>query len=122
MKIEEEIAALRRIEDQVSDINTRIHDAIEKTNNLLAICDHMRVTRIGIGARNNSLKDSADYPFNYSGSIFVDGKKDGWPKAWAVAECAGIQCGCGNSGQHDVSGDFIDGVYEIKGGQWQRVK
>ncbi|MDZ7905155.1 MAG: hypothetical protein U5N55_04830 [Cypionkella sp.] len=134
MNIEHEITRVKDLIVQAEAIKTRLQMAAKNTSNILQACSDLKVGLVGIGKRTDEFKDSKDYPFGPSGSVFADGreieyyqvkgvrkqKKDTWPIAWAIARNAGVAAGCGNSGQHQVNGEFLDGVYRCKDGVWSK--
>ena len=121
MNINTEICRVESLIKQAVAIKKQMQKAAENTENILAVCEALGVEKIGIGNRDDTFKDSCGFGFGYGGSIFVDGRdKNGWPMAWAVAAKSGFSCGCGNGGQHQISGDFLDGIYIHKNGQWSK--
>jgi hypothetical protein len=129
-------AELKRVEAlilQAENIRDRIKVAAENTQNILQACDDLGVPIVGIGKRTDEFKDSKGHPFGAGGSVFADGRsveyyqvkgvrhqREGWPIAWQIARNAGVSAGCGNSGQHQVKGEFLDGVYRCKDGVWSK--
>lgn len=105
--------------------------------NIFLICDKLKVKQIGICKRDNSFKDSINYPFDPYASIFVDGqaKQDFFnePKAWIIAEYIDKMLAnkfknltfngvCGNSGQHEINPKFvIPGIYKKINNRWINV-
>ncbi|WP_181034737.1 hypothetical protein [Clavibacter michiganensis] len=97
--------------------------ANEKTAELLQIAAEAGVTAVSIGKKHPRVENEG-WPFGYSGNIFTPvGERVGsWPAAWHIAERAGIGGGSGNTGQHQTDNtDLIDGVYELRAGQWARI-
>lgn len=120
MRIQAELKRIEQLIKQAEAIRDQIKVAAENTKTVLDVCDALGVVAVGIGARDETFKDSAGHPFGYDGSIFVDGRdKAGWPLAWAVAQKAGVSGGCGNGGQHQTRGQFLNGVYRCVDGVWQ---
>ena len=121
MNTANEIKKVESLILQAKAIRDGMTKASENTLKILAACDKLGVFKIGIGEKDDTFKDSKGYSFNYSGSIFVDGNSQSkWPMAWSVAGQSGFGSGCGNSGQHQVSGQFIDGIYICKNGVWEK--
>jgi hypothetical protein len=127
-------AAEMGIEQLLKDL-TKLREDFEEaktyTGEFLAWCSKNGVNRVGIGMRDDGFKDSANYPFGASGSIFADGceldekGRPSWPIAWKLADGFGISGGAGNSGERQISlearNKLIDGIYECKNGQWRKV-
>ena len=112
-----------RLQGQLDDLRSELSRAEDMTAKVLAAAEANGVDRIGIGKLDATVHETEKFPFGASGSIFCKGKgPDGWPLAWKVAEDAGVSAGCGNSGQHQVSGVFVDGVYERTDGEWRLVE
>lgn len=133
MNIDFELKRIERLIADVESIRDRMKVAAENTANVLQVCSDLGVDLVGIGKRTDDLKDSRGHPFGSSGSIFADGRsveyyqvngvrkeREGWPIAWEIARKAGVGAGCGNSGQHQVRGEFLDGVYRCKDGVWAK--
>ena len=118
------------IESQMSNLKTRFDvlkdefdEAVEFTKVFLDECKNQDITLVSIGTRNEEIKSAKNWGFNYTCSVFADNKgKDGWPTIWSVVNKLGISGGCGNSGQHQITGEsyarLVDGVYLYKDGKW----
>ncbi len=134
MNIESQIQQLNDLVARADAIRNSVKDAYERTVNVLDVCSKLGVNLVGIGKRTDEFKDSKGFPFGSTSSIFADGyeteyymvkgvrkeRRGSWPIAWQIARKAGIAGGCGNSGQHQVNGQFIDGVYRCKDGVWSK--
>ena len=98
---------------------------------IFKVCDNLGITKIGVGMRDDTFKDSVKWPFATYHSIFVDGRDSlgTWPVAWQVAEEVEREMhktfpdvpkdehmfsnGCGNSGQHQIVGStIVPGIYK----------
>lgn len=135
MNFESKLKELERLVASAERIKKYVEDAAQNTAKILDACDALGVKRIGVGMRDQSFKDSAGHPFGASGSIFADGRgkevylnqdgtrteREGWPIAWGIARKSGLSGGAGNTGQHQISGPVIDGIYECKSGEWRKV-
>lgn len=108
---------------ELADFEERLAVARVRTAKLLGIAKDLGVTAVSVGKKHSRVGNE-NFPFGAGGSIFTppDERVDGRPAAWELAEIMGISNGAGNTGQHqaDIS-ELIDGVYEIRKGQWRRV-
>lgn len=107
----------------ISDFEERLAVARVKTARLLQVAKENGVTAVSVGKKHSRVGNES-WGFGTTGAIFTPPKEriNDWPAAWHLAEAMGISYGCGNPGQHqaDIS-ELIDGVYEIRGGQWKRI-
>lgn len=127
-------------EEKLADFEVRLKEWDAKFNNLmiaynesrdftqdfLECCKKHDIDLVAINCNDDRLKDN-HYSFAPYESVFADGDdNEGWPLIWSVVEDFGISGGCGNSGQHAITEDasvkLIDGVYELKNGQWRKIK
>lgn len=98
------------------------------TSDFLAVCKELGIKTVAIQTRSELVKASKGFPFGVNGSVFASGRVngDGWPIIWKAVEVFGIGGGCGNTDQHTItpeaSAKFVDGVYTLKQGQWNRVE
>jgi len=134
MNIDHELRIVRSLITQAEQIEARIQQAKKNTEAILAACDSVGVTVVGIGAKSDDLKDSRGHPFGADGSIFADGRskekwiqkggkveeRDGYPVAWEIARKSGLSGGCGNTGQHQIVGEVLNGVYRCVNGVWSK--
>lgn len=114
---------LKRIQSEFDNLREKMDDAAEYTMEFLNECKKAGIKRVSIGMADEEIKSTKGWPFGCESSVFADGDdKNGWPKIWGVVESLGIGGGCGNSGQHQISGEsyarLVDGVYSYKDGKW----
>lgn len=115
---------VRELEKKANSLAEAYAEAEDFTLQFLKCCSKHHIKLVSIGTRTELIESSKTYPFGCSGSVFADGRsRDGWPTIWGIVEEMGISCGCGNSGQHQVSCDakLIDGVYEFKNKKWRKI-
>ena len=100
------------------------------TQKLLNKCGEVGITRVSVGKRHSSVPKSQNWPFDSchnSVFSFPEGVRDkrGWPAIWGIIDELGIDDGCGNSDQKQVSGNdndnLLEGVYELKNRKWRRI-
>lgn len=103
----------------------KIIDATVKTVEFLDTCEKLGLTVVGINEIPE--KRIVSWPFRGMGSAFGNGPKskgggyhNGSPAIWKAVELHGISGSCGNTGQHSLTKDapLIDGVYELRKGNW----
>lgn len=101
-------------------------EAREFTSKFLDCCERYNISLVSIGVRTDKIKNCANHPFSCDGSVFAEGKYNGWPAIWYVVGEMGISGGAGNTDQHQISRkaktDLIDGVYSLKNGVWEKVE
>ena len=115
---------VRELQERANSLAEAYAEAEDFTLRFLKCCSKHHIELVSIGKKTELIESSKTYPFYCDGSVFADNRsRDGWPTIWAVVEEMGISCGCGNSGQHQVSCDakLIDGVYEFKDKKWRKI-
>ena len=115
---------LREFQERANSLAKAYAEAADFTLRFLKCCSKHHIELVSISKKTELIESSKTYPFNCDDSVFADNRsRDGWPTIWAVVEEMGISCGCGNSGQHQVSCDakLIDGVYEFKDKKWRKI-
>ena len=119
--LQEEVMELQ---EKANSLAEAYAEAEDFTLRFLKCCSKHKIKLVSIGTRTELIESSKTYPFGCSGSVFAEGRsRDGCPTIWGIVEEMGISCGCGNSGQHQVSCDakLIDGVYEFKDKKWRKI-
>lgn len=119
----------RNISDEVSDLRESFTEAVEFTNKFLSECGKAGIRRVAIGVQSKRVPVSEQFPFGgrYSVFSFPANVRDrnGFPAIWKIVGALGISGSCGNSDQHQITkeGDekLINGVFEVRAGQWRRV-
>lgn len=99
----------------------RIKRKIEKTKEVLKICDDLDVDVISLHCKTNRLSRTLNFPFGVTRSLFCEGEdpNEHRQKAWVIAERCGIYGGCGNGGQAQIEDDScVSGVYFKEDGEW----
>lgn len=115
---------VRELQERANSLAEAYAEAEDFTLRFLKCCSTHHIRLVSIGKKTELIESSKTYPFGCDGSVFADGRsRDGWPTIWAIVEEMGVSCGCGNSGQHQVSRDakLIDGVYEFKDKKWRKI-
>lgn len=115
---------VRKLQERANSLAEAYAEAEDFTLRFLKCCSKHHIKLVSIGKKTELIESSKTYPFGCGGSVFADDRsRDGWPTIWAIVEEMGVSCGCGNSGQHQVSCDakLIDGVYEFKDKKWRKI-
>ena len=113
------------LEAKANSLAEAYAEAEDFTLRFLKCCSKHNIKLVSIGTRTNLIESCKTYPFGCKGSVFAEGRsRDGWPTIWGIVEEMGISCGCGNTGQHQVTCEakLIDGVYELKDKKWRKIK
>lgn len=94
------------------------------TGAFLAIAREMGIAVVGIGNTRHPLLKNERFPHHHDQQIFATERgENGWPAVWKLAQRAGIDEGCGNTGQRraDTSG-LERGVWvALIDGTWGRI-
>ena len=102
-------------------IKTDLAAATEFTAKFLDECERSGIKRVGVGR----LPKNKTWTFGPSGSVFTFGgerDKSGCPAIWGVVTRLKISNGAGNSDQHQANlSNLIDGVYELREGNWRKM-
>lgn len=115
----------KQIEDaevKLKTLQAELKDAKKQTTAFLKKCAEYDITKVYIGVS----PEEREWPFGGCGSVFTVGNAKApsgdWPAIWGVVEELGISGGAGNTDQHQVRNEnLIEGVYEVKNGNWRRV-
>jgi len=111
------------LQAEISDLKDEYLACSEFTTKFLETCSKYGISRVSISKKDEELEGCKYWPFGYQGSVFADGRHDGWPTIWRVVEELKIGGGCGNSGQYCVNdANLVNGIYEFKDGQWNKVE
>lgn len=135
---------IERMEDQLKGIMQHaevfasdlrnIQETMEKaeytTAQFLDRCKAHGIACVSIGMRTERIPFSVTFPFSAEGHVFGEGMEPesedsprSTPSIWAAAKEAGLSTGCGNQASQQVNDRFlIDGVYECRNGQWQKIQ
>jgi len=129
MNLKRELAVIRTLREQLTNIEKSLKEAGTYTDAFLEVCKKHSIKKVAIGVPHSSVKSSIEWggAHRTSGSVFADAEDDGkWPSIWKVARDAGVSGGAGNSGQHQLSLNaqalLIEGVYHYKAGKWKRLE
>jgi len=98
----------------------------EATREFLDIARELGIAVVGIGNTRHKLLENEGFPHHHDAQIFTNQDArdaDGWPLAWQLTKRAGIDGGCGNTGQRQADTSGLDlGVWvALVGGEWGRV-
>lgn len=100
-------------------------DARNFTEGFLECCKKYGIKTVSIQERTDLIPYSKNFGFGAEGSVFAEEKIGDWPAIWTVAQEYGIGAGCGNACQYQITRSaaarLIDGVYQLKNGNWRKV-
>ena len=94
------------------------------TEKFLKSCTKHHIDAVVIGIRHPLVGRSLDFCFGPSASVFAEGEApNGFPAIWYACADAGVGCGAGNGGQHQIKHDcgLERGAYQRKGRKWVRL-
>lgn len=98
---------------------------MSETQQFLALARDLDITVVGIGDVRHPLLGNESFPHRQRDQIFTPPghRINGWPAAWTLAKVAGIDAGCGNTGQRQADTTGLEaGVWVLLvGGEWGRV-
>ena len=125
-KIESAISMATNALNNANALQHKYEAAKVFTGKLLSACEEKGITKVSVGVASKKVPASFNYPFGANGSIFQfipkSNRGDTWPPIWDIVDKLGIGGGCGNSDQKQADlTDLIDGVYELKKGQWKKT-
>ena len=115
------------LESSLKEIKSSLKTAEKCTQKFLNECGKDGIKRVSIGVSSKKVPASDKFCFGASGSVFQFPSgtrgKDGYIAIWGALERAGMSGGCGNSDQHQVSGDdLIEGVFELSNKTWRKIE
>lgn len=95
------------------------------TDNLLKKCEVAGITKVAIGVRHSSVRESLNYPFGFiAENVFTNkpNKKYTFPPIWEILKDMKLSYGCGNGHQHQAhTKRLVMGVYHFKNNKWEKV-
>lgn len=128
------IRIMKNFERQIEELTTKVNDLTESlkkakvfTTTFLDECAKVGITRVSVGLASEKVPASVNYPFSPRSSVFQfpSGTKDksGCTAISGVVHKLGISGGCGNSDQYQIKtdADLMEGVFELKKGQWRKI-
>lgn len=114
----------RMLNQKIKDAEKLFREAKKLTTEFLAACGKRGIKRVAIGVSSKLVPRSTEFPFGASGSAFQypenASTENGRVAIWAAAEEVGVHGVCGNHAKVQilVSKPLIEGVFELKNGDW----
>lgn len=116
-----------RVDELCSDIDRMNADFVESasfTDKFLNKCKQLGLSRVAVGIADQDTDGAKGWNGGY-GMVFSNDHRTGtWPTIWKVIEDMQMEGGCGNSNQYQSSSvhRLVDGVYELKDGNWIKLR
>lgn len=119
--LQDEIETLSK---KAKDLAQAYAEAEDFTLDFLDCCKKHHIKLVSIGTKTDLIECSRTYPFDPKDSVFSDERDlDRFPAIWSAVRDFGIDGGCGNDGQHQIThaGKLVDGIYEYKSRKWHKI-
>lgn len=124
-KFEQVYKEIDDLKKEYNNLYIAYKEARNFTEEFLDCCEKVGIKKVGIRDYDESFKA---YPFTFGQyeSVFADEYFNGWPAIWKVCSDLKIGGGAGNGGQCQLNTEactrLIDGIYELKDGNWKKIK